>query len=1159
MAAVRLAPLLAWLWVAAAGPVTFRQGGYEGVVVRFADSVPAAECRSLLQNLETALTGASRFLHSSLDGRAYLASVTVLLPDSWSDSCTPRHVVSSSGEAPDLTVGPAHPIFGQEPWTQQSRGCGRPGDMVHLSYERLRDVSGLDRLLVQQWAKYRYGVFDEVGYVSDPVYPLCHQGDTNHLQVTGCSDLPIQDTGVCDGPSLRYNASLLVHSDATSSVLFAATAPQVTRFCDAGTHNRYAPTKQNLVCDRRSAMDVILQHPDFANNVVDELKVANTTPSFHYKRRSITRYVLVIEDTKDMYVRESWSFLMSALRKWAVHDLPESSEAGLVLANETSAIPAQQLLPLSMPVARDLVASSLPYLPGDSHSAGCLQCGIRAALQMLKERASKHGPASSVIVLIAPGMDHSLNINSILAEAANVRARIATINYPYVSRERLLDALAHGTGAPAFTVQEERQNMHTSLLTTYFRLATVLHDIASHFYQGSSAGMPIEIHRRELLNDGTITGSFMLDESLGEPATFAVFTHSIENPLIKGITLVSPSQAVYTQKVGAMLLVKLISMQAALNETGTWVYTVERYSGNPQPHFVQVMATPRSPSAPVVKARAWTSQGVRPLVIYTEVRRGDYPVLGARVEVVATRPAGNGSSLYKNKLELLDTGSGDPDLTRGDGVYSRYFNPMHGGPGMYMFEVTVTDNGNTAYAWHETFLLQTSYSAPTCCGSVVPTPPVEPLSAFQRILPPISVTFTMEDVASQPVVGRIGDLKVEVIASDLKARLTWTAPDMGGHSVTRYEVKYAHSVVDIVDRFDSAAETWDYGSPFPLPPGSETAFTLDFTRNPSLLDIPLFASVRGFADGVHDYPGGPPSNWVRVLVPSPPPPPPPPSTAPTTTYDHSSWLHEGAQDEAVVPRIDRGMDFGVVTIVVTAASVMLILVLLVTCCCWVLVRRRQRCAGEKHKSKQLASPTVVPSSPQRDDSTGEPSPQQERAPPPQYEPYIGDEKKRFSLAQMQEEPAPQPQLQPLPPQPQMHEQVLPPQQHRDLSPQVMPHPNGGISTISSNGAGGTLPRGRTLSPYQSWTASQLLHEHERRQSPYGGPGDEGHPQHPPPVPPLPAFGHQHPGPIYGVHPGAFANGGYQKNGSLVPFNPSLQGSLSSVSSGDRKKRNVTMV
>lgn len=41
-----------------------------------------------------------------------------------------------------------------------------------------------------------------------------------------------------------------------------------------------------------------------------------------------------------------------------------------------------------------------------------------------------------------------------------------------------------------------------------------------------------------------------------------------------------------------------------------------------------------------------------------QVKRGDYPVLGAKVEVTAIYPASNASILYKEKFELLDTGSG---------------------------------------------------------------------------------------------------------------------------------------------------------------------------------------------------------------------------------------------------------------------------------------------------------------------------------------------------------------------------------------------------------------------------------------------------------------------------------------------------------------------
>lgn len=82
------------------------------------------------------------------------------------------------------------------------------------------------------------------------------------------------------------------------------------------------------------------------------------------------------------------------------------------------------------------------------------------------------------------------------------------------------------------------------------------------------------------------------------------------------------------------------------------------------------------------------------------MKRGDYPVLSAKVEVTAIRLAENGSAIQKDIFTLLDSGSGEPDLTRGDGVYTAYFHaPVEG---RYSFEIAVSDNSNVAYSWQPT-------------------------------------------------------------------------------------------------------------------------------------------------------------------------------------------------------------------------------------------------------------------------------------------------------------------------------------------------------------------------------------------------------------------------------------------------------------------------
>lgn len=95
---------------------------------------------------------------------------------------------------------------------------------------------------------------------------------------------------------------------------------------------------------------------------------------------------MVVENTKDMLLRESWSFLRAAIRKWTVHDLPVNTEVGFVLANETSAVRVLDLRSLNGVSARDQIASQVPFTPGDSRAPACLSCGIGEAFEVREKK-----------------------------------------------------------------------------------------------------------------------------------------------------------------------------------------------------------------------------------------------------------------------------------------------------------------------------------------------------------------------------------------------------------------------------------------------------------------------------------------------------------------------------------------------------------------------------------------------------------------------------------------------------------------------------------------------------------------------------------------------------------------------------------------------------
>lgn len=89
-----------------------------------------------------------------------------------------------------------------------------------------------------------------------------------------------------------------------------------------------------------------------------------------------------------------------------------------------------------------------------------------------------------------------------------------------------------------------------------------------HFSTVISIEFNLQIHRKEIIDNGqtSVVGSFVLDDSLGEPAKFTVLTHNTENPLIRSISLMSPSHRIYSTRSDALLSLKLLNIPANINE-----------------------------------------------------------------------------------------------------------------------------------------------------------------------------------------------------------------------------------------------------------------------------------------------------------------------------------------------------------------------------------------------------------------------------------------------------------------------------------------------------------------------------------------------------------------------------------------------------------------
>lgn len=176
-------------------------------------------------------------------------------------------------------------------------------DAVSLSMEGAR-------LLLNQWVKYRYGVFDEKGFKNDPIYPLywmtpgdgpgtekitsCAAGSNGEtvdtirtlnktttgeicsLQINHETGHPI-DSKCIPQPDLRSN------DDIISSLLSHPSLPHNEYFCDEKSHNKKSPNKHNNLCEGSSVWEVMSRHEDFKNS---NRYVLKRFPFFHFSSSS---------------------------------------------------------------------------------------------------------------------------------------------------------------------------------------------------------------------------------------------------------------------------------------------------------------------------------------------------------------------------------------------------------------------------------------------------------------------------------------------------------------------------------------------------------------------------------------------------------------------------------------------------------------------------------------------------------------------------------------------------------------------------------------------------------------------------------------------------------------------------------------------------------
>ncbi|XP_042861518.1 calcium-activated chloride channel regulator 1-like [Penaeus japonicus] len=811
---------------ASASASSLINNGYEDLVVAISPSVDEASAGDIIASIKKAMSEASSVLFKASRKRAFFRDVKILLPKTWTSTPYDEAALNENFEDSEIRVDVRNVVYGNQPYTDQPGGCGIPGRYIHLTPEYLTDDveagwwGPRNKTLVHEWAKLRWGVFDEIGYPHDPTFPLFYW-DTQ-ITVDGIEEVVIPN--YCSNQRLSgelkdivskgqctttngfpdENCRFLPDEDqeATSSLMGYYYIKSIVEFCDTASnelfsHNALAPNRHNLMCQGRSVWDIMGQHSDFDGGVNPPI-AALTPTKFTVLRQEEAKFCLVLDYSRSMDDFQRIEKLQRTAQRWILHEVAQGSSVGIVkfwgTATKTSG-----LVEITDQTSRQNLANLIDLNLGPSTSIGA---GLSLAVnEVLVEQKNP------VIVLVTDGKENKRPyISEIKDKVVSSGARVVTIAFGK-DADPNLESLAEATGGKTFTVVDTDDG---GMLDDAFQGALTyqpgdkLTDTKVQIYEYEYQG------KLTLLNE-----TFSVDSSVGRDLEFRVDTNDA-NYVASPPVLVRPNGTVISSSQFDSGI-NMWTIDVPLAEEGQWAWTVTLTGSSDKYIRVGITAKARDPETMPIYTRAWLSAtedvntATNPIIVYAEVKQGNNPVVGAHVRASVTQPDTTAQAV---ELDLLDNGQG-ADTQAGDGVYSRYLT-VYSTTGRYAVKAQVWDDGSafvnngftTSRRRHPRSIPAFPLETPTyCCGSVVPMDPelATPTGSFSRSAS--GGSFRATTIPSGDVLppSRVTDLQSEVKSSILT--LTWTATgdDFDSGTVSGYEIRLSANRSQLLDdTFDVA-------------------------------------------------------------------------------------------------------------------------------------------------------------------------------------------------------------------------------------------------------------------------------------------------------------------------------------------------------------------
>ena len=568
-------------------------------------------------------------------------------------------------------------------------------------------------------------------------------------------------------------------------------------------------------------MKTILSHPDFISSVSgnksETLGIQVPPPKFSYSLKKKTLSIILVLDISSK-MASKWSRTRDALFRLVSH-MPSGSELGIISAKSKEAVVNVEPT-VVLGSNREGLHGRIPYRLLNEHDA-CIQCGIEKATAMFNP-----DHIGSIIVVSNSYLDlwkpseSTIPIHQVFFEDTWDNS---------TSRTKNVEENGVNFKVPPRKILQNLSAIFLQLLKlSNGPRIECTHQRFYHFEQ-NHIGLSYE-DEYHLVSGNKISGTFSVEKELStdlwviltpEPAGFE------EDVQVFKITSPSGRKWAFPKYAHGIVY---FHFEAQNNEAGIWTFEAELHPIVAKTRGSRVSLEvfgQQSNAGNAVTLDFWTFSNPTSTILYAKVTQDRLPIQDAHVEALVYPP----DSKEPTRLILADKGSGYPDITHGDGIYTAYLTNQPKSAGF--FSVIISADYNSGQANLPKFY---GHADSECCGSSLPDFYAIPTSPFSRVLPGKSFSVEVDQKALNKDIfppNRITDLRLKSYPhnSSLYATLEWTAPgdDFDKGQAFRYEMRcYTHpgSLVNLEDFLNKAIAVHETLLPTPQVAGSVQSITV---------------------------------------------------------------------------------------------------------------------------------------------------------------------------------------------------------------------------------------------------------------------------------------------------------------------------------------------